>query len=129
MEKPEGLPSAAEAIAREHPAVWRAYSALGKATSEAGPLNGATLRLVKLALAIGASREGAVHSHTRRALAEGIATCLREPAYAHTLGARARERVLARYADRAVAGAWLDAYQTVTGRGGPPPGPATSERA
>jgi alkylhydroperoxidase/carboxymuconolactone decarboxylase family protein YurZ len=72
MEKPEGLPPAAAGIAREHPAVWRAYSALGQATAEAGPLDGATLRLVKLALAIGASREGAVHSHTRRALAEGI---------------------------------------------------------
>jgi alkylhydroperoxidase/carboxymuconolactone decarboxylase family protein YurZ len=28
--------------------------------------------LVKLALAVGASLEGAVHSHTRRALVEGI---------------------------------------------------------
>lgn len=52
------------------PAIW--HSALGKATAEAGPLDGATLRLVKLALAIGASREGAVHSHTRRALADGV---------------------------------------------------------
>jgi len=30
-------------------------------------------RLVKLALAIGIGSEGAVHSHTRRAKAEGIA--------------------------------------------------------
>lgn len=29
-------------------------------------------RLVKLALAIGAGSEGAVHSHARRALAEGL---------------------------------------------------------
>ena len=29
-------------------------------------------RLVKLALAIGAASEGAVHSHTRRAVGEGI---------------------------------------------------------
>ena len=29
-------------------------------------------RLVKLGIAVGAGLEGAVHSHTRRALAEGI---------------------------------------------------------
>jgi alkylhydroperoxidase/carboxymuconolactone decarboxylase family protein YurZ len=32
-----------------------------------------TRRLIKLALAIGGSMEGAVHSHVRRAVAEGIA--------------------------------------------------------
>ena len=72
MESAEGLPSAAGNIARTHPALWKAYSALGKAAAEAGPIEGATLRLVKLALAVGASLEGAVHSHTRRGLAEGI---------------------------------------------------------
>lgn len=68
MEKPEGLPLATGDIAENCPAIWRAYSALGKATAEAGPEGGATLRLVTLALAIGASLEGAVHVHTRRAL-------------------------------------------------------------
>ena len=73
MESPgEELPSAAGDIARTHPAIWKAYSALGKASAEAGPVEGATLRLVKLALAVGASLEGAVHSHARRAMAEGI---------------------------------------------------------
>src|SRR6266540_2461261 len=67
------LPSAAVKLAQDHPAVWQAYSALGKATAEAGPLDARTRRLVKLALAIGASSEGGVHSHARRALAEGIA--------------------------------------------------------
>jgi Carboxymuconolactone decarboxylase family. len=46
-----------------------------------GPITGQTLRLVKLALAIGASSEGAVHSHTRRAIHEGIpANALRQVA-------------------------------------------------
>jgi alkylhydroperoxidase/carboxymuconolactone decarboxylase family protein YurZ len=45
---------------------------LGKACAEAGPIDKRSSRLVKLALAIGASSEGAVHSHVRRALEEGL---------------------------------------------------------
>ncbi len=71
-EKTDELPSSAGKIARTFPAVWEAYAALGKATAEAGPLDDRTRRLVKLALSIGASSEGAVHSHTRRALEQGI---------------------------------------------------------
>lgn len=70
-EQPE-LPSLAGEIARDHPDFWRAYAALGEACAEAGPLDGQTLRLVKLALAIGVGSEGAVHSHSRRAVKEGI---------------------------------------------------------
>jgi alkylhydroperoxidase/carboxymuconolactone decarboxylase family protein YurZ len=66
------LPAAAGKLAKSHPEIWKAYAALGKAAAEAGPLDGETLRLVKLALAIGASLEGAVHSHTRRAIGEGV---------------------------------------------------------
>ena len=73
-EKIDELPSGAAEVARAYPAVWKAYSALGKAAAEAGPLDERTRRLVKLALSIGASSEGAVHSHTRRALKEGIST-------------------------------------------------------
>ncbi len=69
---PEQLPSGAGEIARAYPEVWAAYAALGKACAEAGPLDRRTARLVKLALAIGAPSEGAVHSHTRRAMADGI---------------------------------------------------------
>jgi alkylhydroperoxidase/carboxymuconolactone decarboxylase family protein YurZ len=65
-------PSGAGIFAREFPATWEAYEALGKAASEAGPLDVRTRRLVKLALAIGAGSEGAVHSHTRQGLAEGL---------------------------------------------------------
>lgn len=72
MKKPEELPSGAGQVARAYPEVWQAYAALGKTTAEAGPLDERTRRLVKLALSIGAASEGAVHSHTRRAVEEGI---------------------------------------------------------
>jgi alkylhydroperoxidase/carboxymuconolactone decarboxylase family protein YurZ len=42
-----------------------------EALGEGGPLDGKTSALVKLAIAVGALREGAVHSHTRRALEAG----------------------------------------------------------
>ena len=66
------LPSTAGDIAERYPDVWSAYSALGEAVAEAGPLDERERRLVKLALAIGAASEGAVHSHVRRAQDEGI---------------------------------------------------------
>lgn len=66
------MPGAAGDLADQHPDLWSAYSALGKACADAGPLNARERRLVKLALAIGANSEGAVHSHSRRARAEGI---------------------------------------------------------
>ena len=47
---------------------WRAINQEG----EEGPLDEKTQRLVKLAVAIGAMREGAVHSSVRKALAMGI---------------------------------------------------------
>ncbi len=47
---------------------WRAINAAG----EEGPLDEKTRRLVKLAIAIGAMREGAVHSNVRKAAAAGV---------------------------------------------------------
>ena len=66
------LPSGARRIARDYPELWEAYTRLGEAGSDAGPLDGREARLVKVALAAGAGLEGAVHSHVRRALDEGI---------------------------------------------------------
>jgi alkylhydroperoxidase/carboxymuconolactone decarboxylase family protein YurZ len=68
----EYLPPIVQELARAHPAVWEAYNRLGQAAAAAGPLDGKTERLVKLALAVGAGREGAVHSHVRRGLAAGV---------------------------------------------------------
>jgi alkylhydroperoxidase/carboxymuconolactone decarboxylase family protein YurZ len=56
---------------KDYPEVFKAYDALGTATQGAGPLPPKSRALVKLALAVGARMEGAVHSHTRRALEAG----------------------------------------------------------
>jgi alkylhydroperoxidase/carboxymuconolactone decarboxylase family protein YurZ len=53
------------------PTVRKAWDLLGDAAKE-GPLDDRTARLVKLGVAIGAMREGAVHSSARKALAIGI---------------------------------------------------------
>lgn len=66
------LPAGAGQLAKDYPKLWEAFAALGKAAAEAGPLDSRTRRLVKLALAIGAQSEGAVHSHVRRGLKEGL---------------------------------------------------------
>lgn len=66
------LPDLPSTLATEHPRLWEAYSDLGEACAEAGPIDGETKRLVKLALAVGAESEGAVHSHVRRGLDEGV---------------------------------------------------------
>jgi len=68
------LPPDAQHIAKEYPDVWAALQQLGAAVGEAGPLDGRTKRLVHLALALGANSHGAVHSHARRGLAEGLST-------------------------------------------------------
>jgi alkylhydroperoxidase/carboxymuconolactone decarboxylase family protein YurZ len=64
-------PTRFQQFGKKYPAVMRAYEALGEATAQAGPLDARTRCLIKLAIAAGACREGAVHSHTRRALAAG----------------------------------------------------------
>ena len=66
------LPSGAARLAARHPRLWQAYAELGERCADAGPLEPEVRRLVKLAIAIGVGSEGAVHSHVRRALAEGI---------------------------------------------------------
>jgi alkylhydroperoxidase/carboxymuconolactone decarboxylase family protein YurZ len=68
----DALPPIVDLIAREHPDVWDAYGRLGEATEKAGPLDAKTVRLVKLALAVGAGREGQVHSHARRGRKLGL---------------------------------------------------------
>ncbi len=55
----------------QFPQLGAAWDALGEA-GRRGPLDDRTIRLVKLALAIGALREGAVHANVRKALADGV---------------------------------------------------------
>ncbi len=68
----EKLPGFLNRVIGDYPEVWGAYQQLGDATAAAGPLDAQSQRLVKLALAIGARSQGAVHSHARRALRDGI---------------------------------------------------------
>src|SRR5262249_17225741 len=68
----ESLPPIVAPLARPHPEVGEAYNRLGHAAAEAGPLDAKTERLVKLAIAVGAGREGAVHSHVRRGQGAGL---------------------------------------------------------
>jgi len=68
----EKLPSGAAKVAKRNPEVWAAYQQLGAACAKSGPLDARTLRLVKLAIAVGSESEGAVHSHVRRGLDEGL---------------------------------------------------------
>ena len=66
------LPEIYEQFRTDFPNVARSYDDLSGALHEAGPLDQRTRRLVKLAVAIGAEAEGAVRSHVRKALDEGI---------------------------------------------------------
>ena len=56
----------------DYPDVFSAYDRLGGAAGEAGPLDQRTVELVRLAIVVGAQLQGAVHSHTRRALEAGV---------------------------------------------------------
>jgi alkylhydroperoxidase/carboxymuconolactone decarboxylase family protein YurZ len=64
-------PKAYEDFVKRYPTIAQAWDTLARAEKE-GPLNDHTIRLVKLAIAIGAMREGAVRSNVRKALAAGV---------------------------------------------------------
>lgn len=64
------LPHPFRSFRDEHTDVWAAYEDLA-ALCHQGPLDTRTRELVKLGIAIGASAEGAVKSHARRALEQG----------------------------------------------------------
>jgi len=66
------LPKAMNQLRKRHPKVWKAFNELGEQCHEAGPLDEKSRRLVKLALSIGASLEGATHSAVRNARKAGI---------------------------------------------------------
>jgi len=58
-------------LASRYPKYIDSLETLGKAVTEAGPLDEKTQHLVHLAAAAALRSEGAVHSHTRRALKAG----------------------------------------------------------
>ena len=66
------LPGTYMEFIRHYPEISKTYAELSKACHNAGPLDKKTRRLIKLGIAIGMNSDGAVRSHTRRALDEGI---------------------------------------------------------
>jgi alkylhydroperoxidase/carboxymuconolactone decarboxylase family protein YurZ len=71
MVKKKKLPKRYLRFQKDYPEVFKAYAQLGSTAQTAGPLDNKARALVRLAIAIGMRHEGAVHSHTRRALEAG----------------------------------------------------------
>ena len=65
------LPRPYELFKRAHPEIWQLYDRLGALAHAAGPIDQKSRALVKLAMAMGARMEGAVHAHVRRAIQDG----------------------------------------------------------
>lgn len=63
-------PKAYEDFVKRYPKLGQAWEAIHEAGDD-GPLDDKTVRLVKFGIAIGATREGAIHSSVRKALAMG----------------------------------------------------------
>lgn len=67
------LPEFLRDVIDRYPKIWESFDALGKSVSELpNGIDRKTQHLVKLGIAIGAGREGAVHSHVRRARNAGF---------------------------------------------------------
>lgn len=64
-------PKAHQAFIARYPKLGEAWECIAEAGKD-GPLDERTARLIKLAVSIGAMREGAVHSGVRKALGLGI---------------------------------------------------------
>lgn len=64
-------PGAYSTFTARYPKLAEAWEAIHEAGSQ-GPLDARTQRLIKLAVAIGAMKQGPVHSSVRKAKAEGI---------------------------------------------------------
>ncbi|WP_160109646.1 carboxymuconolactone decarboxylase family protein [Pseudomonas izuensis] len=60
-----------ETLKQQYPDYLGAVEALGTAVRHAGPLDEKTVQLIQLGAAAAIRSEGAVHSHTRRALEAG----------------------------------------------------------
>ena len=65
------LPGRYQQFREQFPEISRAYDEAAHLTAEAGPLGEKTVQLIKLGMAVALGHEGAVHSHTRRAVEAG----------------------------------------------------------
>jgi alkylhydroperoxidase/carboxymuconolactone decarboxylase family protein YurZ len=68
------FPFSYERFKNEFPGVEKEFDKLAKKCHTSGPLDEKTRRFIKLGIAIGSESDGAVKSHTRRALDIGIST-------------------------------------------------------
>ena len=66
------LPEIYKDFQKQFPEVAKAYDALAESCIQEGPLEKKYQRLIKLGISIGVNSEGAVRSHARRALEEGV---------------------------------------------------------
>jgi alkylhydroperoxidase/carboxymuconolactone decarboxylase family protein YurZ len=71
MERVPEPPETYKEFIGRYPRLGQAWGLIGQAGQD-GPLDEKTARLIKLGIAIGAMREGAVHSSVRKAQAAGI---------------------------------------------------------
>ena len=71
MESLPQPPDTYQAFVKRYPKIGQAWECLNEAGKD-GPLDAKTIRLIKLAVAIGALREGAVHANARKSVAVGI---------------------------------------------------------
>lgn len=68
---PNEIPITYRRFIERFPEVGESYEKLGEAVHKSGPLEKKTRALIKLSISTGARMEGAVHSHTRKALRAG----------------------------------------------------------
>ncbi len=72
MPKKDSLPFSYKRLRKEFPEIEKEYDRLAKKCHASGPLDEKMRRLIKLGIAIGSESEGAIKSHTRRAIAMGV---------------------------------------------------------
>jgi 4-carboxymuconolactone decarboxylase len=65
------VPKHYQKLLQEYPEYMKAVIGLGELTAVQGPIEGKYMHLIQLAAATAQGSEGAVHSHTRRALEAG----------------------------------------------------------
>ena len=92
---PESPQAHKDFIAR-YPKLGQAWELIATAGQQ-GSLDEKTIRLLKLATAIGAMREGSVHSSVRKALAQGITRAEIEQVVAITAGSLGMPSVVAAF--------------------------------
>ena len=85
MKTKSSPPATYQSFIERYPQLGEAWGIIAEAGKK-GPLDDKTVRLVKLALAIGALREGAVHAGVRKALAIGVSQDEIEQVVALTAG-------------------------------------------